>query len=196
MKSLFFSTATADTTRNSPHHCPSCRCYFSPQSHNKNVYTSPSVKPLNCDHMIMTFNPSQTLLAKTTPEYGKYCQPLNCNITFSYTSPIWLKKNHSSESRFNTKKFKESHFPHLRTKDDSDQPVLQILKNRGRQSNRAKCLKELEKTPEKPQILQMKKPKGFKKSSHNISNNTSKSLNLVSKSSSLNQQPSSDLNEE
>lgn len=92
---LFYSTATIDTRQSSPHNCPNCRCQRVRNS--PNPYTTPFHPKDNNDHMMMTFNPLKSLFVRTAPNFNESSRSTSkYNITFSYSSPIWIKKHHSS----------------------------------------------------------------------------------------------------
>lgn len=75
-------------------------------------------------------------------------------ITFSYLSPPPLR-HRSSEGRFSTRKFKETHFPHLKDQHAVCTPVKRIV----RPSLPVAVRKTSEKTPEKHKVLKMNKAK-------------------------------------
>ena len=56
-------------------------------------------------------NPLVGLLSSTG--YTQKSLRSTSNVTFSYKSPLGLRRNRSSEGRFSTKKYKDSRFPHL-----------------------------------------------------------------------------------
>lgn len=60
---------------------------------------------------------------------------------------------------------------------------------------RPKCPEKGSQEEARPNILKMNRMKGLKRSNKNISSNSSQSLNMVSKTNSLNEHLSSDLNE-
>lgn len=52
------------------------------------------------------------------------------NISFSYTSPPKNQKHHSSQSRFNTKRFKETHFPQINNDDSDNITTKKVIKKK------------------------------------------------------------------
>ena len=56
-------------------------------------------------------NPLVSLLSSTN--YTQKSVRSTSNVTFSYMSPLGVRRNRSSEGRFSTKKYKDSRFPHL-----------------------------------------------------------------------------------
>ena len=52
------------------------------------------------------------------------------NIKFSYVSPpTKYRRYNSNDAKFNTKKFKDKHFPHIYRDESNDEPVKKIIKN-------------------------------------------------------------------
>ena len=81
--------------------------------------------------MIMTFNPRKNLFVQTSPTRTELSNSQSkVNVTFAYTSPIIIKKHHSSEGKFNTKSFKYKKFPHFNDKTEKDEAILQIYKKK------------------------------------------------------------------
>ena len=101
------------------------------------------------------------------------------------------------EGKFSTKRYKEFKFPHLKgqSQEEGTEPVLQILKNTLRKEDSKKeIIRNWEKTPEKHQVLKMKKLKS-KKNVEGQSVRSTSSLNIFSNNSE-NVYSTSQLNEE
>jgi hypothetical protein len=129
------STTTSDRTfLKASQFCPNCHYQIPVPLELSNLYLDRFASTGGLNNTSMTFNPRKNIFMQTSPsrpELTYSAQKLN--ITFGYLSPIRIKGyHHSSESRFSTKKYKEKKFPHLKKREESDEPVLQIWKKIGK----------------------------------------------------------------
>jgi hypothetical protein len=105
--------------------------YLSNPHHEHNLYLSNHLSEVVSDnftskpyHSSIFHQPANKITFKFAA-----VSPKHINISFSYTSPPKTKKHHSSESRFNTKKFKNMHFPQISHEEDDCIPIQKVVKN-------------------------------------------------------------------